>query len=106
MMAVLKPEQQEAVKKLAQEDPAQQLKAIAALAPTWSAAEAAQQQANQSAPAPANTAPAANNAPPAADPNSPPDHKANYQQLRGENPFKAAVYGQTHMREVFPTENK
>lgn len=104
MMAVLKPEQQEAVKKLAQDDPMQQLNAIAALAPTWSAAEAAQQQADQSAQPPVNTAPASNNAPPSADPNSPPDHQANYRQLQGENPFKAAVYGQAHMREVFPSD--
>lgn len=94
MIAVLTAEQQAAVKALAGEDPAEQLKAIGVLGPTWAKEAAAARP-------PATTAPAAT-APAEGGTTSPPDHKAIYTQLQSRNPFEAAAYGLEHIAEVFP----
>jgi hypothetical protein len=84
-------EQRSAVLAVAGDDPAKQLKAVAALTPTWKAA------APPPAAKPADTAPA-----PAApkDGGTPTagmsDLKAKYEQLQKDNPIVAARYALTH----------
>jgi len=90
MIAVLTPEQQQAVKAVAGDDPAKQLQAIGALAPTWN---------SQVPPQTLNTAPPRNM--PAPGDQSPPDHRSTYQSLRQTNPFAAAAYGRQHSGEVY-----
>lgn len=100
-MLALTPEQQTAVKALAGEDPAQQLKAITALQPTWSAQT---QAAAPAAPKPAT--PASGTAPAHTAPDgtqlSQTDHKAVHAALLKQNPFAAAQYALEHVRDVFP----
>ncbi len=94
-MMGLTEEQKAAVVLIAADDPAQQLKAIAALAPTWvKPAEAA-----KAAPKAVDTAPPAN-APSQAS-TSETNHKAQYEALYKSNPFAAAAYGLAHAADVF-----
>lgn len=99
-MMGLSPEQQAAVKSIAGDDPAAQLKTITALAPTWAA---------KGAPvAPAATTPAGGTAPaptaPTSVTTSPTDHKAVHAALQASNPFAAANYAMQHLTEVFPEQ--
>lgn len=110
-------EQQEAVRKIAPDaDPAAQLRAITALAPTWKAAPAAAAAAAAAAAPAPGTAPAAPAKPPAAPPantapppaappsanGSPPDHKAEYARLKTSNPVAAAAYMNEHADHIYP----
>lgn len=90
MFGVLTADQQGAVKAIAGDDPAAQLRAINALGPTW--AKQAEAAAPAPAPKPATTAPAPD-APAGAATGSPPDHRAVYSDMRSRNPFAAAAYG-------------
>lgn len=93
MMFVLTAEQQKAVKDIAGDDPAAQLRAIGVLGPTWAKDAAATAATAPAAPvAPVTTGPGAN-APAGAAPGSPPDHRAVYTTMRETNPFAAAAYG-------------
>jgi hypothetical protein len=92
-MVGLTAEQIAAVKEVAGDDPAKQLRAIGALAPTWAKAAPGQTQQQASAP-PATTAPPPN-APPAAS-TSPANNRAAYQDLRARNPFAAAAFGKAN----------
>lgn len=98
MLMGLTAEQQKAVKDIAGDDAAAQLRAIGALQPTW-AAQRATQAAEAAAAAPAAVAPATTSPAPSA-PNgavtSPPDHRAIYVELRRSNPFAAAAYAEQH----------
>lgn len=98
MLMGLTAEQQKAVKDIAGDDAAAQLRAIGALQPTWSA-QRATQAAEAAAAAPAAVAPATTSPAPSA-PNgavtSPPDHRAIYVELRRSNPFAAAAYAEQH----------
>jgi hypothetical protein len=87
MLGVLTAEQQSAVKAIAGDDPAAQLRAIGALGPTW-----AKQASADAPPPPATTAPAPN-APAPTTAGSPPDHRAVYATL---NPFERAAYGMSN----------
>jgi len=89
MMVGLTPEQKAAVDKLAGADPAKQLSAITALAPTWST----------QAPSDPVATPLAvmTTAPPAGAPSgetpAQPSARATYEQMKQSNPFAAAAYG-------------
>lgn len=101
-MLGLSPEQQAAVKAIAGDDAAQQIKAITALAPTWAAKRAADsatalQTSGTAVPppvVPATTSPAPSA--PSGTVTSPPDHRAVYVELRSTNPFAAAAYAEAH----------
>lgn len=106
MLMVLTPEQQKAVKDIAGDDSAAQLRAIGALQPTWvkardeaAAATAAATKAAATA-AGTTTTPAATTSPaptaPAGTTTSPPNHRAAYQAMRSANPFAAAQYADEH----------
>ncbi len=88
-------EQKTAVTAIAGDNPADQLKAIAALRPTWTKPEAAKQE----------TAKAVDTAPPPNAPNqtstSETNHKAQYEALKKSNPIAAASYGLAHSAEVY-----
>ncbi len=94
-MAGLSDDQKAAVSAIAGDDAALQLKAIAALTPTW----AKPAQAKAEAPKAVDTAPPAN-APSQAS-TSDTNHKAQYESLKKLNPFAAAAYGLAHSGEVF-----
>jgi colicin import membrane protein len=94
MMAVLSEDKQAAVKQIAGEDPALQLRAIHALGPTWAAQAEATKKLAAAEKEPATTAPPPN-APGGTDPKSPPDHRAIYESLK-DNPFARAAYGVAH----------
>jgi hypothetical protein len=98
-MMALTPEQQAAVKALAKDDPAEQLRTITALQPTWAtqvAAPAAKPPATPaSGTAPSHTAPDATVI-------SQSDHKAVHAALLKSNPFAAAQYATEHVRDVYP----
>ncbi len=88
----LSDDQKAAVVAIAGDDAALQLKAIAALQPTWTKPEApAKQEATVKA---VDTAPPANA--PAQTATSETNHKAQYESLRKTNPFAAALYGAAH----------
>lgn len=98
-MLGLSAEQQAAVKAIAGDDAAQQIKAITALSPTWAAKRDAEPLATSGtavAPAfvPVTTAPAPSA--PSGTVTSPPDHRAVYVELRASNPFAAAAYAEAH----------
>jgi len=100
MMGVLTGARQAAIRAVAGDDPAAQLKAIQAIAPTWSSEDRAAAAAAAPPAPPAPPAPAANTAPPptapeGASPDSPPDHRATYESL-STNPFARAAYGMQH----------
>lgn len=88
-MVGLTAEQQGAVKAIAGDDAEQQLKTIAALAPTW-----AKSQSTQQPPPPANSAPPPN-APPGTTA-SPTNARSLYEATRNTNPFLAAIFGQAN----------
>lgn len=93
-MTTLSAEQKAAVVLIAGEDPALQLKAIAALAPTWNKPAEAQKVAK----AAADTVPPANA--PSQTATSETNHRAQYESLRTSNPFLAATYGLAHATDV------
>lgn len=105
-MLALTTEQQRAVKAIAGDDAAAQLRAIDALQPTWAAvataAAAAVTTTPATAPAVTTTAkpPPATTAPAAGAPNgattTTPDHRAQYAELKSKNPFAAAKFGAEH----------
>jgi hypothetical protein len=110
-MLGLTAEQQAAVKAIAGDDAAAQLKAITALTPTWSAQGSITPAGAPAAPAvPAPPAPpASGTAPP---PNAPPGSSVSQQSpaeihaaLAKTNPFLAATYALENVREVYP-DNK
>ncbi len=91
----LSDEQKAAVALIAGDDAALQLKAIAALQPTWAKpAEAAKLETKA-----VDTAPPANA--PASTATSEINHKAQYESLKNSNPFAAAAYGLAYASEVF-----
>lgn len=98
-MVGLTAEQKAAVTTIAGEDPALQLKAIAALTPTWAAAIAPAATTPAASAKAVDTAPAANA--PAPITTSETNHKAQYESLRKSNPFAAAAYGLAHSADVF-----
>ena len=87
----LSEDQKAAVVAIAGGDAALQLKAIAALQPTWAKPEA---------PVKPEAAKAVDTAPPANAPSqtatSETNHRAQYESLRKSNPFAAALYGAAH----------
>lgn len=94
-MGSLTVEQQAAVKAIAGDDPAEQLRTVIALAPTWAASAAkAAPVTTPAAPVapPASTTPAPSAPAASGSTTSPPDHKAVHQQLLTTNPFAAAEY--------------
>ncbi len=91
MMAGLSAEQQAAVRAIAGDDPATQLRTIGALTPTWAKSAAEVQAAVEAATPPATTAPPPN-APAPTSAGSPPDHRAVYAQMKSTNPFESAAY--------------
>lgn len=101
-LSELTDEQTNAVKAIAGDDPAQQLKAIDALKPTWKQGPTAAPEPAPPAP-PADTAPARAAAPDATN-QSPPDHKAVWEAMQKTNPFAAAAYYQKHRTEIFPSQ--
>lgn len=92
MLVVLTPEQQDAVKAIAGDDPALQLRAIGALGPTWAAERRAAQPATPQTPAATTTTPPT--APASGGTAAPPDHRSAYAQQ--SNPFARAAYGYAH----------
>lgn len=102
-MGVLTAEQSKAVKDIAGDDAAAQLRAISALQPTWG--KPADPAAVVVAPAPAPPAAPLNTAPGHTAPNgaggSPPDQRAVYEQLQKQNPFAAAEHGLRHSGDVY-----
>lgn len=101
-MIGLTPEQKSAVTSIAGDDPALQLKAIAALMPTWATPPPAVSTPSGTTTPPAtstDTAPGPN-APPAVI-ESPTNHRANYEALRKTNPFAAAAYAVAHPTEIY-----
>jgi hypothetical protein len=99
-MLGLTTEQQAAVKAIAGDDPAAQLKAITALQPTWNKPAPAAPTAPATPPAPLATTVPAGGAPPAAT-TSEPNHKATYESMKDVNPFAAAAYLQQYRTEIF-----
>lgn len=93
-MTTLSAEQKAAVELIAGEDPALQLKAIAALAPTW----VKPVDATKTAVKAVDTTPPANA--PSQTTTSEINHKAQYEALRTSNPFAAAAFGLAHATEV------
>lgn len=95
-MIGLTAEQKAAVSAIAGDDAGAQLRAIAALQPTWTPAAAS------ATPLPT---PAANTAPghtaPSGAAGSPPNHRAAYEHAQKTNPFAAADYGLRHSDEVY-----
>lgn len=107
-MATLSAAQQAAVKQIAGDDPAAQLRTIDALASTWTAAAPANPAAPPvpppaappvPIPAPATSAPP-NPAPPPPNPNPQPNVLATYQALEKSNPVQAANYKLAHWGEI------
>ncbi len=103
-MMGLTAEQQTAVKALAGDDPAQQLKAITALTPTWGKAQPLPGSAPIAPTAP--VPPASGTAPPPTAPGgtsvSQLSPSETYASLSKTNPFAAAEYAMANVREVFP----
>ena len=93
-MGVLTAEQKSAVMAIAGDDAGAQLRAIAALQPTWAAPTAVV------TPPAVDTAPG-HTAPSATNPGSPPNHRAAYEAAQKTNPFAAAEYGLRHQDEVY-----
>ena len=97
-------QQLEAVKAIAGDDPAEQLKAITALRPTWAKAPA-DKPADKPPEKPKgdDTAPPRGAAPDATN-DSPPNHKAVWEDMKSKNPFAAASYLRQHRAEIFPSQ--
>jgi len=108
--AALTPEQQSAVKSLAGEDFAAQLRTIDAFAPTWSKPAAPAAPAAAPIAAPATTAPA-NPGPAPGTPGAQPNHRATWEAMNNPqspstyNPVAAAHYLAQHQREIFAAQN-
>ncbi len=113
-MAGLTKEQGEAVKKIAGDDSAAQLRAIDALSPTWTAtpipgtpADPPPEGTNGDGKPPAEP-PGGDTAPARAAPKddaastSPTDHGAAYQRLRETNPYQANIYAKQHGADIWP----
>lgn len=101
MMIGLTPEQQEAVRAIAGDDPVRQGRTILQLAPTWAKAEAAQiVAAAGTVVAPVVPIIAPTTAPANAAPNgtvpTPGDPRQQYEAARKTNPFEAAAFGQAN----------
>ena len=95
-LKALTPEQLAAVTGIAGEDPAEQLRAIDMLKPTWgSSASATTAPPAAVVPPTTNTAPA-RTAPPATTPNQTVTHSARFAELQKTNPFAAAEYLRQH----------
>lgn len=92
----LSDEQKAAVTTIAGDDSALQLKAIAALAPTWVVKAAETQAVAVKA---VDTAPKANA--PSQVTTSETDRRAQYEALQKSNPFAAAAFGLAHASDVF-----
>ena len=90
-LSTLTPDQQTAVRGVAGDDTAAQLRTIAALKPTWVATAPSAPPAPPPIPPPAGGPPAP---PPPAPPggSQPVDHKATYERLKTENPYQARLY--------------
>jgi len=107
-MASLKPQQIEAVKEIAGDDPAEQLRVIDIMRAKWgtdplqSEAEVQAAAAGKPKPPPETTAPA-RGAPPEQQ-LSETDHKRVYEELKKSNPFAATEYLQRHYTDVFPSQ--
>lgn len=108
-MMALTDEQQKAVKDIAGDNPALQLKSITALMPTWAKKEAADDAARAAAKAAAaaNAAPQGGTAPPPNAPSGAPatgpvDHKARHAQLKKTNPVAAAAYLRANQDAIYP----
>lgn len=120
-MRALTPDQRTAVKALAEDDPAAQLKTIRALRPTWAAAvltveapaapkvelpavpapQGKQEPAKRTVVPPAATTGAGSGAAPTGAPApGQPDHLRNLQQLDATNPVRAAMYYEKHKNEI------
>jgi hypothetical protein len=95
-MSALSAEQQAAVKAIAGEDPAEQLRAVIALAPTWKAAPVTETPGQKPAASPPASTAATVGGPPPAGSTSPPDHKAEFEKLQQTNPVAAARYARAH----------
>lgn len=98
-MGVLTAEQSKAVKDIAGEDAAAQLKAIAALQPTWGK-PASPVVPVVVVPAAVDTAPG-HTAPNGNAGTSPPNQRGVYEQLQKTNPFAAAEHGLRHSDDVY-----
>lgn len=103
-LAALTEEQRAAVTELAGDDAHAQLVALKALEPTWKPKTPAPAATATPPPAPQNTAPPPN-APGGAQPVSPPNHKATYEQLKKNNPHAAAAYFNKYGDEIYPRAN-
>jgi hypothetical protein len=101
-MMGLTPEQQAAVKVIAGDDAAEQLKAITALTPTWAKATGA--AATPPLPTPATGTAPPPNAPAGTQSTSQPNHKEVHAALLKTNPFAAADYALAHLGDVFPEQ--
>jgi hypothetical protein len=106
-IGILTPEQQAAVRKIAPDtDPAAQLSAITALAPTWRAAAPAVPPAAAASvvtpPAPPASGTAPPNGPPQGGSVSTPDRKAEYIALKAKNPHAAALFLNQHHAAIYP----
>lgn len=106
-LGALTAEQQAAVRVIAPDaDPAAQLRAITALAPTWKTSVPAPVVPPVVPPvAPPVTPPSGTAPPPVAPvqtPTSQPDHKAEYATLKAKNPQAAALYLNKHHAAIYP----
>lgn len=103
-LADLTDEQRAAVESLAGDDPAETLKAITALRPTWGKPATKDDAADEKPkPPPVDTAPSRNSAP-NDDNTSPPDHKAVWEAMKAKNPIAAAGYYNSHKQQIFPSD--
>lgn len=94
--AKLTDEQRAAVDAIAGDDPAQWVKTLTAIRPTWGQASVAPPPAVP----PANTAPNAG-APPPTGTTSPPNIKAHYEALLARNPVVAAQFAEKNSKAIF-----
>ncbi len=100
-MGVLTPEQSAAVKAVAGDDAGAQLRAIAALQPTWAKPAVPAAPAVVVAPPAAPDTSPGRTAPNGGAGTSPPDQRGVYDQLQKQNPFAAAEHGLRHAGDVY-----
>lgn len=105
-------EQRAAVKAIAGDDAALTLRTISSMLPTWAkieadkaAADAAAKAAEAAKAKPTGDTVPAPGAPPGVTPQSPPNHRAIYADLKNKNPFAAARYAEEHP-EVYSAQPK
>jgi hypothetical protein len=101
-LSSLTKEQREAVAKLSGDDKVAALRAIDALAATWAKPEQKPEE-KPIEKKPSATAPS-RNAAPKDNMESPPDHKAVWEDLQRTNPFKAGDYLRQHRDAIFPSD--